>query len=207
MAAHLDAVCGLAREFAAPLDLHADFGIAPEASALPLVAAKVREYGLGGRTLIGHCTTLARLPPNRRDALARDLADSGVALVSLPRTDLYLDGAVAPLEALAACGLPCYLATNNVQNPFTPVGEPSLPAVAQLYALVARLGSRHQLDALACSLWRARVVIEPAWREQSARDFCLWDCHYPWQIVARGLAPAAVITGTRLLVDRLGAVT
>jgi hypothetical protein len=39
--------------------------------------------------------------------------------------------------------------TNNVLNSFTPVGRPSLPSVASVYALDGRLSERTALDALA----------------------------------------------------------
>jgi cytosine/adenosine deaminase-related metal-dependent hydrolase len=41
---------------------------------------------------------------------------------------------------LAAHGVTCSLATNNVLNPFTPFGDCSLIEIANLYANVARLG-------------------------------------------------------------------
>ena len=47
---------------------------------------------------------------------------------------------VAPAHRLAALGVTCSLATNNVLNPFTPFGDCSLLRLANLYANVAQLG-------------------------------------------------------------------
>lgn len=203
-AAHLEIVCGLAREFACPLDLHADFCLPAGVTALPLVAAKVAAFGLGGRTLVGHCTSLAKLPEAERDALTAQLADAGVALVALPRTDLFLDGCIAPLEALEQRGLRCFIATNNVQNAFTSVGEASLPQVGQVYALARTLGTRHGLTRLVARLWQAHSVlglptISDVPQPGEPADLCLWDCEQPWQIVARGLSPRLVVAGGKLL--------
>ncbi len=60
----------------------------------------------------------------------RDWGDVNAQVVALPRSDLFLDGAVAPLEDLRANGVRGYIGTNNVRNAFTPVGWPSLPSAA-----------------------------------------------------------------------------
>ena len=67
----------------------------------------------------------------------------------LPSTDLYLTGrstdhahprGVVRAGALAACGVTCSVATNNVLNPFTPYGDGSLVRMANLYANVCHVG-------------------------------------------------------------------
>ena len=64
----------------------------------------------------------------------------------LPATDLYLMGRDATHNAprgltvahkLVESGVLCSVATNNVQNPFTPFGDASLLRMANLYANVA----------------------------------------------------------------------
>ena len=139
---HLVLAADLAREFDAPLDVHADFGIAVEQSALGTIADVAGDYGLRGRVLVGHATTLASMPPSQRASVIARLADAGISVCCLPRTDLFLDGHVAPLEELRRAGVGACLGTNNVQNAFTPVGRPSLPSAAAVYALMARQGSR-----------------------------------------------------------------
>jgi len=203
-AAHLDIVCGLAREFHRPLDLHADFCLPAGETALPLVAAKVREYRLQGRVLLGHCTSFAKLAPPLRDRIACELADCGVTVAACPRTDLFLDGTVAPLELLHEHGLETCIASNNVQNPFTPVGVPSLPRVAAVYALIRRLADRDSLTRLTASLWEARGGIGIGAGELkptmgAAANLCLWDCEMPWHIVARELDPWVVVSNGQVL--------
>ena len=138
---HLDIVGRMAADHGVPLDLHADLSIDPEQSALREIVAAVSRWELGGRTALGHCTTLAQVDPSTRDHLGRQLADVGIVVIALPRTDLYLDGVIAPIEELAEQALAGYVATNNVENPFTPAGPPSLPEVAGLHALVRRIAS------------------------------------------------------------------
>jgi cytosine deaminase len=74
------------------------------------------------------------------------LAKSGVAVTVLPATDLYLMGRDATHNSprgltiahrLVENGVLCSVATNNVQNPFTPFGDASLLRMANFYANVA----------------------------------------------------------------------
>ena len=193
---HLDTVGRLAAEHGVPLDLHADLSIDPEETALREIVAAVERWGLEGRTALGHCTTLAQVDSSTRDDLGRLLADAGVAVIALPRTDLYLDGVIAPIEELGDQGLAGYIATNNVENPFTPAGPPSLPEVAVVHALVRRIASTEQLTKLAERLWKARAVVDgevPEIAAGSTADLCLWPVEHPWQIVTRSARPDMVL--------------
>jgi len=87
---------------------------------------------------------------------ARRLADAGVAVTVLPATDLFLMGrahdhdvprGVTAAHRLAAHGVTCSLATNNVLNPFTPYGDCSLIRMANLYANIAQAGTPCELAA------------------------------------------------------------
>jgi cytosine/creatinine deaminase len=158
---HLSLAADLALEFGRPLDVHADFGVPPESSALGVLADVVHQFGLEGKVTAGHCTTLAKMDAKSRAHVTSRLVKANVTIVSLPRTDLFLDGVVAPLEELRGCGLACHVASNNVRNAFTPVGRPSLPAVAAIYALAAHVGTRNALGNLAESLWQSAVLAGP----------------------------------------------
>ncbi|HEY2594597.1 MAG TPA: amidohydrolase family protein [Chloroflexota bacterium] len=197
---HLELVAKLANEFGVPLDVHADFGIPVDRSALGTIAEVASEYDLRGRVLVGHATTLATMEPSHRAAVIGRLADAGIDVCCLPRTDLFLDRQVAPLEELRMAGIGAWLGTNNIQNAFTPVGRPSLPSAAAVYALAAGQGARPAFDALAASLWGAASSIIPALASPAvvpgaAADLCLWPCASAWQLVAAEPQPVAVLVG------------
>jgi cytosine/creatinine deaminase len=198
---HLEVVCRLAVEFEVPLDLHADLSLPEGESALPAVADAVERWDLGGRTLVGHATSLAGLDARQLAATARRLADVGIAVVALPRTDLYLDGVVAPLEQLDEHGVASFVASNNIENPFTPVGPPALPQVAAVYALVRKLGTVGALDVLAQRLWAGRPHIDgadPSIAPMAPADLCVWGVTSPWQIVSRGAVPDLILRRGRV---------
>src|SRR5206468_3039452 len=86
----------------------------------------------GAPVVGGHMAKLSLLPPEAVAALARRLADAGIAVTVLPATDLYLMGrerdhgvvrGVADANFLAANGVTCSLSSNNILNPATPYGD------------------------------------------------------------------------------------
>jgi cytosine deaminase len=92
------------------------------------------------------------------EAMAKRLANAGVALTVLPSTDLFLMGrhhkhdhnntrGVVPAHKLLSQGVNCTLSSNNVLNPFTPFGDCSLMRMANLYANVAYVGKRADMRA------------------------------------------------------------
>jgi cytosine deaminase len=191
---HLGLAASLAREFAAPLDVHADFGVRVQQSCLELLGEIAAEFGLRGRITVGHCTTLATMDDATRERTIALMLEADMHVVCLPRTDLYMDGRVAPLEQLWHAGVKASVGTNNVVNAFTPVGRPSLPSVAAVYALAARRGSRQLLDRLATSLWQG-AELTPG----TAADLCVWPVQEPWQLVSIEPEPSAVLVCGRFV--------
>ncbi len=152
---HLDIVFRMARDCDVDIDMHLDFDLSPDETMIEAVCARTEAAGWGGRVTIGHVTRLSAMAPDRLEAMARRMADAGVALTVLPATDLYMMGrgadrlaprGVAPAHKVAACGARCSLATNNVLNPFTPFGDANPLRVANLYAHVAQLGAPAALE-------------------------------------------------------------
>jgi cytosine deaminase len=195
---HLALAASIAREFGTELDVHIDFGQPLERSVLSLLAEITRQHGLQGKVLAGHATTLALMSPRQRAFACEELADAGIAICALPRTDLFMDHRVAPLEALRTAGVAVCMGTNNVLNAFTPVGRPSLTSVASIYALVAGVSRQTDLSELARSLWTAPECLgmsAPTLSEGAAADLCLWPVASPWELVARESEPDLVFVG------------
>jgi cytosine deaminase len=147
-------IFALAETFDLDIDFHLDFDLDPTWMHLDEVCRLTDASGRGGRVAVGHVTKLSALAPDALDAVARRLADAGVAVTVLPATDLFLMGrahshniprGVALAHRLAAQGVTCSLATNNVLNPFTPFGDCSLIRMANLYANTAHAGTAREL--------------------------------------------------------------
>lgn len=145
--AQIRRVFELAREFDLDIDMHLDSGASAEELDTLLVCELTERYGWGGRVAIGHVTKLSTMPLAGFDAVARRLADVGVALTVLPATDLYLGGRdqacnvrrnVVDANRLADLGVLCSIASNNILNPFTPLGDGQLMRQANLYANIVQ---------------------------------------------------------------------
>jgi cytosine deaminase len=146
---HIARIFRIARDFDLDIDFHLDFDLDPSWMHLDDVLRQTKAHGYGGRVAVGHVTKLSAVPPDEQAAIARHLADAGVAITILPATDLFLMGrdathnvprGVTRADRFHEHGVTCSLATNNVLNPFTPFGDASLIRMANLYANIAQLG-------------------------------------------------------------------
>lgn len=163
-------VFDIAAEFDAPVDFHLDFLDNDSPMLLPFVIQETHQRGWQGRVCLGHMTKLASLPFHQLAAVASDIADAGISILGLPASDLYMmarkdDGnvrrGVAPLHRLAQQGVVAGIATNNIQNLFTPFGDGDVLKLCTLLAQVLQLGTAeaHQL-CLELATTRAAAAID-----------------------------------------------
>ncbi|HEV2550867.1 MAG TPA: amidohydrolase family protein [Stellaceae bacterium] len=150
----IDRIFALARAYDVDIDMHLDLGDTPENMDIDYVCDLTERFRYGGRVAVGHVTRLSTASAAQFAAIARRLANVGVAVTVLPSTDLYLCGrhqehsvlrGVTPAHKLIAAGVNCSLSTNNVLNPFTPYGDASLVRMANLYANVCHVSRGEDL--------------------------------------------------------------
>jgi cytosine/creatinine deaminase len=143
-------VFDIAAEFDCDVDFHLDFLDDALPLMLPLVLAETQKRGWQGRVCLGHMTKLAGLPPPDLTAVAAALRAAGIAILALPASDLYMMArrdthnvrrGVAPIHTLGALGVTVGVATNNVQNLFTPFGDGDVLKICTLLAQVLHLGT------------------------------------------------------------------
>ena len=77
-----------------------------------------------------------------------------MAVTVLPATDLYMMGrdqdhdvrrGVADANVLVENGVNCSISSNNILNPFTPLGDGNLIRIANMQANVCQIGEAHRL--------------------------------------------------------------
>jgi cytosine/creatinine deaminase len=171
--AQLERIFALADEYDVTLDLHLDVGDSTEHMDIRKTLELTERYSRGGRVVVGHMAKLSLMPPAESAAMARRLADAGIAVTVLPATDLYLMGrdrdhdvrrGVADANHLHEHGVTCSLSSNNILNPATPYGDCSLIRIANLHANVLQVVGAARLRELFLML-----------SEHSARLLCLGD--------------------------------
>ncbi|MBI3454290.1 MAG: amidohydrolase family protein [Candidatus Rokubacteria bacterium] len=154
--AHVDRVFALAREFGTDVDFHLDFSDEPEHLHVRDVAEKTIGEGWQGRVAVGHLTELAACDEAEQARLIGLIREAGIAVITLPATDLYLTGrrdgrnvrrGLTPVKRLLAAGVPVAAATNNVRNAFTPVGNADPLLLAYLLAVAAHMGADAEMAA------------------------------------------------------------
>ena len=205
----------LAREFDVDIDIHLDVGDTPEAMDIHLVCELTEQYRRGGRVAVGHMAKLSTMPPSEVAALARRLAETGVAVTVLPLTDLFVMGrdqdhnvrrGVANANFLVEHGVNCSLSTNNVLNPVTPYGDCSLIRMANLHANVLQISQPAQLREIFAMLTErsARLLnlTDYGIAVGNPADFVVIDAGSPEQAVAEIRQPLAVFKRGRRTVKR-----
>jgi cytosine deaminase len=204
-AGQIHRVFDLAREFDVDIDMHLDSGNSPDDMDIHLVCELTEKYGLGGRVAIGHGCKYSTMPVAGLQTLAKRIADAGVAVTSLPATDLFMQGrdqtdnvrrGVVDVNVLVEHGVNCSISTNNILNPFTPLGDCSLIRMANLQAMVCQIGHAHRLRELFMMLTersaRLMNLKDYGIAVGNPADIVVIDAMTPEQAVAENAAPLAV---------------
>ncbi|HYZ21799.1 MAG TPA: amidohydrolase family protein, partial [Rhodopila sp.] len=205
----------LAREYGADIDMHLDSGNSPEDMDIHLVCELTKQYGLQGRVAVGHGCKYSTLPPPDLKALAAEIADAGVAVTVLPATDLYMMGrhqthsvqrGVADANVLVENGVNCSISSNNILNPFTPLGDGNLVRMANLQANVCQIGESRRLRECFYMLTTrsAKLMNLPDYgiAVGNPADIVVMDAMTPEQVVAEVKAPLTVFKRGRRTVTR-----
>jgi cytosine/creatinine deaminase len=147
---NIQIVFDLANEFDCDVDFHLDFLDDDAPLLLPVVVEETLKRGWQGRVCLGHMTKLAGLPPHELEAIAPSLQAAEISILALPASDLYMMArkdthnvrrGVAPVHTLATLGVNVGVATNNVQNLFTPFGDGDVLKICTLLAQVLHMGT------------------------------------------------------------------
>lgn len=161
------------------VDLHIDEELHPDALGLATTARLLRELEFEGQVVCGHACALAAQEESEALAVLDAVARVPITLVTLPITNLLLQDAhtgrtprqrgITLVKEARARGIPLLVASDNVQDPFCPVG------------------SFDPLEALATGVLAAQLDA----------PFDRWSdtlCRHDW--LCRGQRPAPLQTGT-----------
>ena len=116
------------------LDFHVDETGDPAANTLRLIADTALRTKFPGSIVAGHCCSLATQNEAEADATMDRVAEAGIAVVSLPMCNMYLQGrdgerttphwrGVTLLHELAERGVPVAVASDNTRDPFYAYGD------------------------------------------------------------------------------------
>ena len=205
----LDRLFTLAAERGLDVDLHVDESGDPGAKALLAVAEAAGRAGFQGRVQCGHCCSLAVQPEDYVQRVIRAVADTGIAVVSLPMCNMYLQDrvpgrtprwrGVTLVHELRAAGVPVSVASDNCGDPFYAYGDHDMVEVWREAVRILHLD--HAGD------WTGAVTATPAsvmggpapLAPGSPADLVLFAARLPHELLSRPQHDRVVIRGGRAL--------
>ena len=179
----------IAERRGAPVDLHTDESLAGPVTIVEL-ARRVR--GWRQPVTAGHCVRLGTMPPAELAATIAEVAASDLGIVTLPITNLYLQGWEHPtstprgltaLRELLDAGVRVGAGADNVRDPFNPVGRGDALETASLLVTAGHLTLHEALDLISDGA-RSVMSLPPAGPRPGAAAELL---------AVRGVRPGAVV--------------
>jgi cytosine deaminase len=127
-----DSLLAIAADAGLPVDFHTDETLNPSMLGLEDLAERVVATGFPHGVAASHCVSLAVQSEHRQQEVAEKVAAAGISVITLPHTNLFLQGrdcqvamprALTAVKALKAAGVNVAAGADNLQDPFNPVGR------------------------------------------------------------------------------------
>lgn len=200
--AELDRLVALAHRFGVGLDIHADEQLTPDMLSVRSLARHARSRPIPGTVTAGHCVSLGVLEPELLAAVVTELAEAGVGVVTLPITNLYLQGwdhpvgtprGLTAVRALLDAGVTLAGGGDNIRDPFNPVGRADPLETASLLVVAGHLTVEESVAAVTAG--GRRVMGLPAAGPQvgAAADLMMCKGISLRDVVARGPRDRVVV--------------
>jgi cytosine deaminase len=205
----LDVLFRLASEEGLDLDFHVDETLDPDSRSLRQIAEAALRYRFSGQITVGHCCSLARQPEAEAQDTIDRVAEAGIAVVSLPMCNLYLQDRVPGrtprsrgitlLHELAAAGVPVCCASDNTRDPFYAYGDLDALEVYREATRIAHLDHPmgHWPRIVTETPARIMGVASALLAEGSAADLVLFRARSLTELLARPQADRLVLRAGR----------
>jgi cytosine deaminase len=207
----LDKLFALATEYGLDIDLHVDETLDPSAMTLRQVAEAAIRHNFKGKVTCGHCCNLSTQPEEVFRATIKLCREAGIAIVTLPMCNLYLQDraaartprmrGVAPAHELAAAGITVAAASDNCRDPFYAFGDHDLIEVYREFVRIAHLD-------MPFGDWARSVTATPAAimglatgviRKAAPADLVLFRARSTNELLSRPQADRVVIRNGRAI--------
>jgi cytosine/creatinine deaminase len=197
-----------------PVDLHADeqldVTLPDERLDIVDIARQVLARGLQQRVTASHCVRLGMLEPARLIPILELVARAGLGIVTLPITNLYLQGretthaaprGLAALRPILDAGIPLAAGADNLRDPFNPAGRADPFETTSLLMTAGHLTAGQALAAVTTGA-RTVLGLPPAGVEPGdAADLMLVPDTHPGDLLAGAEDARIAIHGGRVVAD------
>jgi len=157
-----------------PIDLHTDECLNVDALSLRELVSAAAGGRLPRGAVASHCVSLGMQTTALQREIAAQVAAAGVAIVTLPQTNLFLQArgvtcspsrGLTAIRALLDAGAILAAGADNVRDPFNPVGRSDALETAALLVMAAHMTPHEAWDAVSAGARRAMglpaVMLEP----------------------------------------------
>jgi cytosine deaminase len=154
--AAVDVLAGLAANAGVGMDLHIDETLDPTMTTIDRLI-DVARAGFSFPLTASHVVSLGMQPSARQASTAAAIAETGIGVVTLPQTNLYLQGrgrgSFAPrgltaVRTLMEAGVTVAAGGDNLQDPFNPVGRADPLETAALLVVAGHLLPAEAFEAI-----------------------------------------------------------
>jgi cytosine/creatinine deaminase len=150
----IDIVFELAERYGKPIDLHIDETEDANMLTLEYLAEKTIEHEMQGRVTAGHCCSLAFVDDVTADRVIEKIRQAKLHIITLPSCNLVLMGrgltpvprGLTRVKELLGAGVNVASASDNVRDPFNPLGNYDLLHIANLTAHAAHMTGAKELE-------------------------------------------------------------
>lgn len=154
---HIKKIFELATKYDKDIDMHIDE--TDDASVLTIkpLLKYTRKYEYQNRVSAGHLCSLAGYTNHELKDLVEEIKMDGVNVISLPSTNLYLQGredkknvrrGIAPIKYFSEEKMSVMIGSDNNQDPFNPFGNFNMLEEALIAAHGTHMGGEKELEAL-----------------------------------------------------------
>ncbi len=150
----IDVVFELAERYNKPIDLHIDETEDATMLTLEYLAEKTVGHSMQGNVTAGHCCSLAFVDDKTADRIIEKVKEAKLHVITLPSCNLVLMGrgtypvarGLTRVKELLGAGVNVAAASDNVRDPFNPLGNYDLLHIANLTAHACHMTGASELE-------------------------------------------------------------
>lgn len=213
--ARVEGFLRLAADRGLSVDFHVDEALDPSAETLRVIARTVREMRFEAPVVVGHCCSLSAQDDARALSTLDLVAEAGLAMVSLPMCNLYLQDRQAArtprrrgitlVHEARERGIPVAFASDNTRDPFYAYGDLDMLEVLREATRIGHLD--HGRQDWACSVTRTPAAVcgfaETSLAAGSAADLVIFRARSWTELFARPQSDRVVLRAGRAIDRRL----
>ena len=214
--AFLDLLFEFAERSGLPLDMHIDEHLDAGHLLFDAIIERTLAHGMQGRVTAGHCCALSAATPDAAKRIIAGFAEAGIAVITLPAANLFLQGRDADqlpprgltrVRELRDAGVRVAAASDNIQDPFIPIGSGDLLEIARWTLVAGQLGLGDLATAfdMVSSIPAGILGLGNDWgiRAGARADLLITDAEDADDLVASGAANRTVMVAGRVVAGAL----